>query len=72
VTITPGESPRLANSAERIVYQTLLEQFQPNILVIPAQRITDHLEDHGDDFVGVEGGFGAGGPAASHECFFAG
>jgi len=43
MTITPDETPRLANGAERKVYQTLLEQLQP--------------KDHEVDFVvAIEGG----------------
>ena len=56
MTITPEETPRLANDAERNVYQTLLEQLQPNDRVIPGQRVTDHLKDHEVDFVvAIEG-----------------
>jgi RecA/RadA recombinase len=56
MTITPDETPRLANGAERKVYQTLLEQLQPNDRVIPGQRVTDHLKDHEVDFVvAIEG-----------------
>ena len=56
VTITPEETPRLANAAERNVYQTLLEQLQPNDRVVPGQRVTDHLKDHEVDFVvAIEG-----------------
>lgn len=56
MTITPNETPRLANSAERKVYQTLLEQLAPNDRVIPGQRVTDHLKDHEIDFVvAIEG-----------------
>ena len=56
VTITPDETPRLANGAERKVYQTLLDQLQPNDRVIPGQRVTDHLKDHEVDFVvAIEG-----------------
>jgi len=56
VTITPDETPRLANAAERKVYQVLLEQLQPNDRVIPGQRVTDHLKDHEVDFVvAIEG-----------------
>ena len=56
MTITPTETPRLANRAERKVYQALLEQLQPNDLVIPGQRVTDHLKDHEIDFVvAIEG-----------------
>ena len=56
MTITPDETPRLANAAERKVYQALLEQLQPNDRVIPGQRVTDHLKDHEVDFVvAIEG-----------------
>jgi hypothetical protein len=51
MTITPDETPRLANGAERTVYHSLLEQLQPNDRVIPGQRVTDHLKDHEVDFV---------------------
>ena len=46
MTISPEETPRLANDAERKVYQALVEQLQPNDRVIPGQRVTDHLKDH--------------------------
>jgi hypothetical protein len=49
--MTPNETPRLANGAERSVYRALLEQLQPNDRVIPRQRVTDHLKDHEVDFV---------------------
>src|SRR6202008_1230151 len=40
----------------RNVYQAMLEQLQPNSLVIPGQRVTDHLKDHEVDFVvAIEG-----------------
>ncbi len=56
MTITPEEAPRLANGAERNVYQALLEQLQPNDGVVPGQRVTDHLKDHEVDFVvAIEG-----------------
>jgi hypothetical protein len=58
VTITPGETPRLADAAVRKVYQILLEQLPPNDGVIPGQRVTDHLEDHGIDFVAAIEGAG--------------
>ena len=51
MTITPEETPRLANAAERKVYQALREQLQPNDRVVPGQRVTDHLKDHEVDFV---------------------
>jgi len=56
--ITPDETPRLANAAERKVYQALVEQLQPNDRVIPGQRVTDHLKDHDADFVGAIDGAG--------------
>lgn len=56
MTITPDETPRLANRAERKVDQALIEQLQPNDHVIPGQRVTDHLKDHEVDFVvAIEG-----------------
>jgi hypothetical protein len=56
MTIAPTEAPRLANRAERGVYQALIEQLQPTDLVIPGQRVTDHLKDHEIDFVvAIEG-----------------
>ena len=56
MTITPSETPRLANGAERKVYQALIDQLQPNDRVIPGQRVTDHLKDHEVDFVvAIEG-----------------
>ncbi len=56
MTITPDETPRLANGAERKVYQALIDQLQPNDRVIPGQRVTDHLKDHEVDFVvAIEG-----------------
>jgi Nuclease-related domain/UvrD-like helicase C-terminal domain len=56
VTTTREETPRLANEAERKVYQALREQLQPDSLVVPGQRVTDHLKDHEVDFVvAIEG-----------------
>ncbi|MGY4653763.1 NERD domain-containing protein [Mycobacterium sp. URHB0021] len=56
MTITPDETPRLANAAERKVYQALREQLQPNDRVLPGRRVTDHLKDHEIDFVvAIEG-----------------
>ena len=56
MTIAPGETPRLANGAERKVYQALRDQLQPNDRVITGQRVTDHLKDHEVDFVvAIEG-----------------
>lgn len=55
-TRSRGMTPRLLNGAERCVYHTLTDQLQPNDLVIPNQRVTDHLKDHEVDFVvGIEG-----------------
>lgn len=49
-------TPRLLNGAERCVYHTLTDQLQPTDLVIPNQRVTDHLKDHEVDFVvAIEG-----------------
>jgi hypothetical protein len=58
VTFTAEETPRLANEAERKVYQTLLEQLEPHSLMVPGQRVTDHLKDHEVDFVVAIGGAG--------------
>lgn len=56
MTITPDETPRLANRAERKVYRTLTDQLQPNDLIVAGQRVTDHLKDHEVDFVvAIEG-----------------
>lgn len=53
MTITP---PRLANDAERKVYEALIAQLQAGDRVIPGQRVTDHLKDHEIDFVvAIEG-----------------
>jgi hypothetical protein len=55
VTITPDEHPRL-KSSERSTYQALVDQLEPNDLVVPGQRVTDHLKDHEVDFVvAIEG-----------------
>jgi hypothetical protein len=51
LTITVTETPRLANPAERKVWQALVEQLEPNDLLVPGQRVTDHLKDHEVDFV---------------------
>jgi len=55
VSITPDEHPRL-NASERSTYQALIDQLEPNDLVVPGQRVTDHLKDHEVDFVvAIEG-----------------
>jgi hypothetical protein len=55
VSITANESPRL-NASERSTYQALIDQLEPNDLVVPGQRVTDHLKDHEVDFVvAIEG-----------------
>ena len=55
MTITVTETPRL-NSSERSTWRALVDQLEPNDLVIPGQRVTDHLKDHEVDFVvGIEG-----------------
>lgn len=51
MTVSADDAPRLANGAERVVYQALLDQLQPNDRVIAGQRVTDHLKDHEIDFV---------------------
>ena len=51
MTITVTETPRLANGAERKVWQALVEQLEPNDLLVAGQRVTDHLKDHEVDFV---------------------
>ncbi len=56
MTITVTETPRLANAAERRVWQALVEQLEPNDLLVAGQRVTDHLKDHEVDFVvAIEG-----------------
>lgn len=35
MTITPIEPPRLANAAERRTWQALVDQLEPNDLVVP-------------------------------------
>ncbi|MGV0853870.1 NERD domain-containing protein [Mycolicibacterium phlei] len=55
MSITPNEHPRL-NASERSTYQALIDQLEPNDLVVPGQRVTDHLKDHEVDFVvAIEG-----------------
>ncbi|EKF25025.1 viral (Super1) RNA helicase family protein [Mycolicibacterium hassiacum DSM 44199] len=51
MSIAPHETPRIGNPAERRVYQALVDQMEPNDLVVPGQRVTDHLKDHEIDFV---------------------
>ncbi len=54
--MTTTETPRLNNGAERCIYHTLLDQLQPDDLVVANQRVTDHLKDHEVDFVvAIEG-----------------
>lgn len=54
--MTTTETPRLNNGAERCIYHTLLDQPQPDDLVVANQRVTDHLKDHEVDFVvAIEG-----------------
>ncbi|KUI34679.1 nuclease [Mycobacterium sp. IS-1496] len=57
MTITPDEHPRL-KSSERSTYQALINQLEPNDLVVPGQRVTDHLKDHEVDFVVAIAGAG--------------
>jgi hypothetical protein len=55
LSMTPDEHPRI-NRSERGTYQALIDQTEPNDLVVPGQRVTDHLKDHEVDFVvGIEG-----------------
>lgn len=55
MSITPDEHPRL-KSSERSTYAALIDQLEPNDLVVPGQRVTDHLKDHEVDFVvAIEG-----------------
>jgi Holliday junction resolvase-like predicted endonuclease len=55
LTITVTETPRL-HSSERSTWQALIDQLEPNDLVVPGQRVTDHLKDHELDFVvAIEG-----------------
>lgn len=55
MSITPHEHPRL-NASERSTYQALIDQLEANDLVVPGQRVTDHLKDHEVDVVvGIEG-----------------
>jgi hypothetical protein len=51
MSITVTETPRLANAAEHKVWEALVDQLGPDDLVIPGQRVTDHLKDHEVDFV---------------------
>jgi hypothetical protein len=51
MSITVTEIPRLANAAEHKVWVALVDQLEPDDLVIPGQRVTDHLKDHEVDFV---------------------
>ncbi|MGB0878253.1 MAG: NERD domain-containing protein [Mycobacterium sp.] len=51
-----AKAPRLANGAERKVWESLVDQREPGDLVIPGKRVTDHLKDHEIDFfVAIEG-----------------
>lgn len=55
MTISNAQAPRL-NSSERSTWQALTDQLEPNDLVVPGQRVTDHLKDHEVDFfVAIEG-----------------
>ncbi|MCK0173852.1 NERD domain-containing protein [Mycolicibacterium sp. F2034L] len=55
MSISPDEHPRL-NASERSTYRALIDQLEPNDLVVPGQRVTDHLKDHEVDFVvAIEG-----------------
>lgn len=51
-------TPRLANGAERRVWEALIDQLDPDDRVIVGQRVTDHLKDHEVDFVVAIAGAG--------------
>jgi hypothetical protein len=51
MTVSSDDIPRLANGAERVVYQALRDQLDTGDRVIAGQRVTDHLKDHEIDFV---------------------
>ncbi|GAA1899039.1 nuclease-related domain-containing DEAD/DEAH box helicase [Williamsia serinedens] len=53
----PAE-PRFANSAEKKVYQCLVDQFVGDDLIVVGQRVTDHDKDHEIDFVVAIDGVG--------------
>ena len=56
MTILLPQQPRLANAAERRVWQALADQLGDHDLVVAGQRVTDHLKDHEIDFlVAIEG-----------------
>ncbi len=56
MALTVPDTPRLASSAEKRVWQLLTEQLFPDDLLIAGQRVTDHLKDHEVDFVvAIEG-----------------
>ena len=56
MTLDTDDEPRLANGAERTVYQALRSQLSDDDRVVPGQRVTDHLKDHEIDFVvAIEG-----------------
>lgn len=49
-----GNTP--AQQLRRGTWQALVDQLEPNDLVVPGQRVTDHLKDHEVDFaVAIEG-----------------
>jgi hypothetical protein len=55
--IVLSDKPRFANSAERRVWEVLIEQLGDD-LIIPGKRVTDHLKDHEIDFVVAIAGAG--------------
>ncbi|MGI9126296.1 MAG: nuclease-related domain-containing protein, partial [Mycobacterium sp.] len=56
MTILLPDDPRLANAAERKVWQALADQLGDGDLVVAGKRVTDHLKDHEIDFlVAIEG-----------------
>ncbi len=56
MTILLPDQPRLANAAERRVWEALGAQLGEGDLVVAGKRVTDHLKDHEIDFlVAIEG-----------------
>ena len=56
MTITVSETRRLANGAERWVWQALIDQLEPGDLVVPGKRVTHRLKDREIEFfVAIEG-----------------
>ena len=56
--ILQSTSPRLANGAEKSVWDALLHRLSDHDLLVAGQRVTDHVKDHEVDFVVAIDGFG--------------